>query len=385
MTQRFLSVAGVGLGLATFLLASCGARTVQLDGTPSDAGFSNPNSTPDAIGPGVSVVIEEQETAMKIAVDKTRVYWLSRLPAGYSAAEPARYSRVRSCQKSDCPSTIVTYDSATFDATGALPLQEFYELTVRDDNVYWARYTGGPRLSILTCPSVGCAGAPKIVVGDVDVTSIAVDATHVYWASRRDTAILRRPLTGSSVPQAIALNENTPDEILVDATHVYWIANWGSANATIKRVSKQGGEPAVTLVTDQNQASSLALDDTFFYWANSYSVGTISRCPLSGCLGAPTVLVADQNRPSALVTDGASIFWTSVTDESSHFQTLAAVKRCRVDSCASATDTLAVQMFAWMGMSMALDASDVYWLAQGAEERAGNGFYPHASIYRHAK
>jgi hypothetical protein len=213
---------------------------------------------------------------------------------------------------------------------------------------------------------------------------MAVDDTHVYWTSSLDTAIMRRSLTGAGAPQAIALNESRPNQVRVDATHVYWVANWGLPNAAVKRVVKQGDEPPVTLVMEQNQAFSLALDSDFFYWTNFYSVGTISRCPLSGCADAPTMLIADQARPSALITDGTSIFWMNVTGELGA-QQRAAVMRCPVGSCASALETLAVQTFAAGGWSMAVDQSDVYWVAQGEDEPTGSFFFPHATIYRHAK
>jgi hypothetical protein len=61
-------------------------------------GSSNPSSIPGAIAPGVSIVIENQEMATRIAADAKRVYWLSSR------------SHVRSCEKSNCARTIVTYE-----------------------------------------------------------------------------------------------------------------------------------------------------------------------------------------------------------------------------------------------------------------------------------
>jgi len=370
------------LALAALGPSGCGARTIHLDGKPSDGGSSNPNSTPDAIAPGVSIVIENEETAMRIAVDDARVYWLSRLPDNPSASR-ARFARVRSCQKSDCAATIVTYDELSADLGGGT-FHYFQELAVHGGNVYWARSSGTADHSILSCPSAGCSGPPKTVVSNVRLTTMAVDETHVYWTFYVDGAIMRRSLTGADAPQAIALNESQPDQILVDATHVYWIANRGMAHAAVKRVAKQGGEPPVTLVMEQNQASSLALDSDFFYWANDYSVGAISRCPLSGCAGAPAMLIAGQAHPSALVTDGKSIFWMNWTGEPTGVQGRAAVLRCPVGACASALETLAIQTFASGGLSMAVDQSDVYWVAQG-EDATNYGVFPHATIYRHAK
>jgi hypothetical protein len=356
------------LSLAALLPAGCGGQVAHLDGTPSDGGSSNPNSSPDAIAPGVSIVIEDQETAIRIAVDETRLYWLSR-------------SRVRSCKKGDCAATIVTYDEAT---VGSGSHREFYELAVGSDHVHWASLEGAG-VSILSCPSAGCSGAPRVVATDVGLTAIAVDETHVYWASLPVTAIMRRPLTGAGTSQVIAPTDTLAKPIVVDATHVYWIANAGLAHGAVKRVAKQGGEPPVTLVMEQNQASSLALDAEFFYWANSHYAGTISRCPLSGCVGAPTMIATGQTRPKAVVTDGRSIFWMNVTGDATAGETRAAVMRCPIEACASALETLAVQTFAQDGLSMVIDGSDIYWVAQGFEEGIRSEFFPHATIYRHSK
>jgi hypothetical protein len=379
------AVTTVARCVALAALWSCGARVVDLDGPPSDGGSPNPNSSPDAIARDVSIFIENQEMAMSIAVDEARVYWLSALPNGWSEDRGPVYARIRSCLKSGCPSSIVTYTSLTFDWKGTGFARGYDGLTVRGGNVYWAEFNPGTNLAIVSCPSTGCVGLPKVIASDVDLSSMTVDETHVYWTSRGDTAVLRLPLTGSGTPQAIALNEASPDRIVVSETHAYWIANAGQANAAIKRVPKQGGEPAVTLVAEQNQASSLAIDSGFFYWANSYSVGSISRCPLSGCVDGSSVLIADQTRPSALVADGSSIFWIAALEGYAQNQTRGAVQRCAVDACGTSLQTLALQIFAPGGMSTAVDPSDVYWVAQGPTEPSGIGFYPRATIYRHRK
>lgn len=359
----------LSLSPATLLLAACGARGVHLDGAATDAG-ANPNSSPDAITPGVSIVIEDQNTAVKVAVDDTRVYWLSRQPN----------ARVRSCKKGDCAATVVTYDAV--DLGG--PYRDFSELALYGDHVYWARLDE-KGVSILRCPSAGCDSAPQVVATDVGLTSIGVDESHVYWATLPVTAIVRRALTGAGASQTIAPNNALARPIAVDATHVYWIAGAGMANASVMRVAKEGNEPPVTLVTGQNQASWLALDAEFVYWTNSFSAGTISRCPLSGCVGAPTVIVAGQTNPTMLVTDGKSAFWMNVTGDKLAGETTATVMRCPIDACASALETLAVQTFAGDGLSMALDRTDVYWVAQGFEESFRSATFPRATIYRHPK
>jgi len=390
-------------------------RAVHLDGSSSDDGTWDPSTGRPGTAPGVSVVVEDQETTMRVAVDDTRVYWLSIL-WDFRA-------RVRSCLKADCRSTIVTYDESA-SGTPVSPSSAQYLLAVGGDNVYWT-HPAVSGVSILSCPSDGCDGAPKRIADKVDVRSMAVDETHLYWASWLDTAILRRPLTASGGTEAIALNQPYPGQIRVGATHAYWVSF-----GTVRRVAKQGGR-AEELAgnVSEDLEPPFALDSDFFYWANSGSPGTsvggggagggtggadggtggagaatggvggatggrggggvpsstsISRCPLTGCGDAPAVIIGEQDGVSGLVTDGTSIFWVNFRPDSNQLDDQqGAVMRCPIDGCASQKETLAVQTFDRTGLSMAVDSSDVYWVAQGAPSTLG--IYPHATIYRHPK
>jgi hypothetical protein len=367
--------------LAVALTAGCGAREIHLD---SDAGSVNVNSNPDAIAPGVSVVVEDQESAEKIAVDGARVYWAETTCFGcYSSA--AVHPIVRSCLKRDCRSTITTYQPATFNPYIGLPYGARLVLVAVGDNVYWSQQSDiAGSQSIRTCPSTGCVGAPRVIASSVDFNSMAVDESHVYWTSRQDSAVFRLPLSGTGLPEAIALNETNPDQVMVSGKHVYWIERAKEANSTIKRVSKQGGEPAVALAKAQNQAIALSVDSDFVYWATSYSLGGIFRCPLSGCTTEPQVIAANQQWIGALAVDEKSIFWIGRFDNLQTGEPRAAVMRCPIDGCDSAMETLAVQIFSEHGMSMATDRTDLYWVAQGLTEPRFMGPFAHATIYRHA-
>ena len=68
MNMRFFSMA------LLLLFAGCGGRAVYLDGDRIDAGWTNSNSSPDAIAPKIEIVVEDQKTAIRIAVDETQIY-----------------------------------------------------------------------------------------------------------------------------------------------------------------------------------------------------------------------------------------------------------------------------------------------------------------------
>lgn len=341
-----------------------------------------PALVPDTTAPAVATVVEDEGFATQIAVDERRIYWMT------TSTGDRPLPRVRSCEKDDCTSTIVTYEwtiGAVLNAGAA----ENYALAVGGNHVAWTHPGAAtrefPTFSILTCPSEGCRGAPTAVASDVQISALAIDETHVYWASSRDTAILRRDLTGTGRTEVLALNETGGGQLRVDRTSAYWISSLGKPNAMVKRVVKQGGEVVQTLVAEQNQAAALAIDSDFFYWANAYSVGTISRCPLTGCVEAPTQVIGKQNRPRDLVTDGKTIFWTKVDDQPSASQMRLAVMRCPLDDCASGVESLAMQTLPEVGVAMAVDDRDVYWVAPRYLAREGAGLRELSTIYRHPK
>ena len=318
---------------------------------------------------------------MRIAVDDTRVYWLSILQ------NPQR-ARIRSCQKNDCRSTIMTYDESPpiFPrAPGESPGAEYYSLAVAANHVYWTR-PAVAGLTILSCPSGGCDGAPTVVDDKIPLTAMVVDETHLYWTSNQDTAIYRRPLSDMGRTEAIALNQPNIGEVQVDATHAYWFCTEaGGAYMAIRRVNKQGGGRPEILATN---VAAWTLDATSLFWGPG-PIGSISRCPLSGCSEAPTVLIGDRGwSPGAIVSDGTSIFWITFALDSQD-EGRGTVMRCPIDDCGSRKEALASLTFhsdPRYRTSMVADDSHVYWIAQGEPDyRGGPLFYPRATIYRHAK
>jgi hypothetical protein len=374
---------------AVAVLVGCGGRTVNLDADLLHDAGPNPNSNPDAIAPDTSIVIENENWARVIAQDEDRLYWMTVI-----VGEPY-IAQVRGCRKDDCRATVTTYDSKAWAFGTGFSLRP-YQLAAGFGSVYWVDFSG-PQPRIVTCPAKGCEkGSPRVVVSEANLasyaspTSLAVDTTHLYWTAPEDpnamgrgpTAILRSPVTGERKPQVLTVDGQECAELVAHGSYVYWISNIEAPNAAIKRVSKDGSDAPVTLIAGQNRAASLAVDSEYFYWANSYSIGTISRCPLQGCVGAPTVLIAGQTRPYALVVDGRSMAWMNGGDYGVEGFPRAKVMRCPVDGCEVGMHTLADQIG---GTSMVGDASHLYWIALGPLGPYPYYNFPQATIYRHPK
>jgi hypothetical protein len=60
----------------------------------------------------------------------------------------------------------------------------------------------------------------------------------------------------------------------------------------------------------QSLPSAIALDATGVYWANADTVGSVSGCPISGCLGSPTVLEAAAGEPTSIALMPDRVLYT---------------------------------------------------------------------------
>jgi hypothetical protein len=73
----------------------------------------------------------------------------------------------------------------------------------------------------------------------------------------------------------------------------------------------------VVLVTAPFGVSSFAIDQASVYWTTDWTTngdptlasGTVSKCPLAGCTGNPTVLATRQNVAENLLLSGTTLYW----------------------------------------------------------------------------
>jgi hypothetical protein len=170
---------------------------------------------------------------------------------------------------------------------------------------------------------------------------------------------------------------------VANATHVFWSA--GEDRSVAIRRAPKSGEETVSEVSTGSVPVSLAVDAGFIYWAPSQTVGPIVRCPISGCAASPAVVLSDQSRTTALAADGTWLVWIGASDGADAYTSLGRVTRCRIDDCAATIEVLAVQTFSADGMSIALDPTDIYWVAQGRQDARLKDYFPETTIYRHAK
>jgi len=130
--------------------------------------------------------------------------------------------------------------------------------------IWWVNWGGGQvRRGTLTS-----AMPINLATSQGELLSVAVDDTYAYWTSGNPSNLIRRGLKGeTSSPVTLASEQtSTPIGLAVDGTHVYF----ASADAgTVSRVAKSGSPATVELLaTGQGYPSFMAVDATAVYWTN---------------------------------------------------------------------------------------------------------------------
>ncbi|MGC4093092.1 MAG: hypothetical protein QM756_35430 [Polyangiaceae bacterium] len=216
-----------------FLAASCGGKSLHLDagsGAPDAGGMAG------AGGAVSEVVAAKQLTVTELAVDGTRLYWLSE-------------GGVHSCSKESCANTLVDYELWPEHPGQGVPSGPHdARLAVSEGNVYWERCVNIPDsfYEIATCASSGCAGPPRVVagLGWGWMQSFAADAENVFWSNI--STIYSCPVSGCAAPVLFTSDSMEIRTIALDQEYVYWIARTGGgAGGVVRRMPKDGSSAPV--------------------------------------------------------------------------------------------------------------------------------------------
>ena len=189
---------------------------------------------------------------------------------------------------------------------------------------------GSPEGGLFGCPS---GNAVVLASAQPSPAAIAVDATHVYWATAY--TIMKAPI-GGGTPTLLAAQGG--GAIALDTTDLYWT---NEGDATVAKLPIDGGTP--TLLAAEG-GSLIAVDTTSVYWATA---GSIRKVPIGG--GVPTTLVAAQ-KPTGIAVDTSSVYWTT---ESSLL---------KLPLGGGSTTTLSTSFGSPKGVTT--DGKNVYWVTQ---------------------
>jgi hypothetical protein len=136
-----------------------------------------------------------------------------------------------------------------------------------------------------------------------NVVSIGAEGGWVYWINGANLYELEL----ASPPEVtMASGLNAPRSVAVDATHVYFATgNWGVDEA-IRRIAR--GSNVVELLDGVGGAYAITLDATHVYAVDNHG-GDVYRIPKDG--GVPEVLVAGEPYPFDVVVDSDAVYWSS--------------------------------------------------------------------------
>jgi hypothetical protein len=189
--------------------------------------------------------------------------------------------------------------------------------------------------------------------GDV-VSSLALDATRVYWTNTSAGTVVSLNKDGSDKVE-VASGQVSPKAIAVDDTNVYWT----TAPGTVMRCPKTGGAPGVVASsqTGLTMPQALGVDQTSVYWLTEQAV---RKGPKAG--GSPTDLATSEIGLTALALDAGHVYWVSFNAGDGTLKSVA--------KNGGAVTTLATGLNRPMGI--ALSTTHVFLAESGTEPNAFN-------------
>ncbi len=224
-----------------------------------------------------------------LAVDETNIYFLDvagvvfRLPKNGSSAARVTEPGAQLTAVTALGSALYWLEGATYEDMGVF---------VKSTSVKSAPLPGGP----ITVVATFDAHDPIVGIG-------VTDGTLFIGENSQTTPLLDFP-TSTGVPDGGPATMTPPESglftsVTSDANAVYWAQASGS-NLSI------GSDGTVTTLGPAVSSSNIVFDDTYVYWADMTTVGTIMRAPKTG--GGATILARDTS-PTGIAVDSVSVYW----------------------------------------------------------------------------
>jgi hypothetical protein len=263
-TLNFQAIASL-LILSTSASA-CGATVVDLDSTVIEASSE----------PGVLAIVHER--IERLAVDDERLYWFgSRLPQG----RDYRQVSLRSCQKRNCASTLVTYAT-----TNSIYYSPYYDFSLNESRIYWRGESG-----LQSCSIAGCNGVPRAEAATINNEelelrqliapavsrsanrefAVATDDTFIYWTnSVLAGSIARCPLTDCLGNAEVIISPlRAPQYLIIDNRRLYYEYETEPYDYVISSCTLPACTDSEIAPARLDAPLALALDDSYLYVATT--------------------------------------------------------------------------------------------------------------------
>jgi hypothetical protein len=323
------------LSVSVALLAGCGS-----DGE-SDGGGAGTEK-----GRG-TVLVEDDELVLELAVDGEHVFWVAdqvihKLPvAGGTPVDVADVSgetmaldTTHAFFVGGIRGTVskVSKEGGSFE-TIVTGQKEPTSVAVDASGVYWGNWSSYDTApvadgSIVRSDSNG-ANVTPLAESLIYVRGIALDADNVYWVSATDETLYRLPKTGGT-PVAIASGLYDPSGPAIDKDGIYVRTrnrpDDPMGEDAIVRANRDGGDTEV-LVSERYGIGEIGVHAGFVYYTRSGGFvscdrpsGVVRRVSTAG--GNPVDLVVEQSDPASLAVDQTGVYWTNGSAASHQCKTI---------------------------------------------------------------
>ncbi len=157
-------------------------------------------------------------------------------------------------------------------------------------------------------PTRGGDGAPALFHRQSDIANLALDSTHVYWATCQQPTgsdTIARSAKPGGAPALIVSEQNCPAKLTPDAANLYW----ASGNKILR--AALGGGPVTTVVSGDDALAGFALDPSDIYYAlcDANAGGALFQLAKAG--GTPKPLAKEPRCARIEFADGAHIYFTT--------------------------------------------------------------------------
>lgn len=222
----------------------------------------------------------------------------------------------------------------------------------------------------------GMDGPVELVSGQDLPSSLALDETHIYWATESklepERAIRRVAKAGGGVTDIALTGARTPRALAVDVTHVYWgdvpeecMMDDERGDRIARALKSSSGDPPEELWKKcrRNARMGLAQDSARVYFTQ-WTGNSVSE--LNKGTAQVQELESGQEQPVSIAIDSEAIYWTSYDQDRDDYDD---VRRRPKDGgkFTRFAHTPGGPTF------LALDDADVFWVTDSG------------SIYRKAK
>jgi hypothetical protein len=267
-------------------------------------------SLPDCAATRASIA-SEQTRLEGIGVSGRSAYW----------ATTAGGNVVATCQLLECglpghpqASAIADAGTATANSLVVTPTAEFFYWTASSGAVYQTNKTSGATDRLVTIDQVG---------------ALATDLRDRYVAFVQQApgtiegcalAAGIQPGCDDAGSQSIASNQTgalavafAPDDD-GGVPLLYWVNTVTNAIDGCPATGCPAGGPSVTIAAGEDSPTSIAVDESYVYWANDPRTSESGGSIVAGCRSTactPVTLATGQASPGSLVLDGQFVYWVN--------------------------------------------------------------------------